>query len=228
MLACTLSAQWAWGQSAVETLIEPCPRTNTFPIPNNRGPWDFRTNPGVRMVESNHFTPNVENLEHGNTGTLAAEIAFLLHAFPNHPRGLATLMRWSIRDKTPQPGNLDYTVECYFLRAERFRPDDLIVRMLHADYMIQLGRPKDASMQLDYVAIKAGDNPFTHYNLGLLYFQMGRYKDAREQAWAAMDEGMERKDLIERLRAKGEWSDPPASAASAPVDAASGASAATH
>lgn len=184
------------------------------------------------MTEANHFTPNIEGLEHGNTGTLAAELSFLLHAMPNFPRGLATLTRYSLRERSTQPGNLDFSVDCYYLRAIRFRPNDLIVRMLFADYLIKWNRIDEAAAQLEPVRLTAGDNPMTHYNLGLLYFEVKRYKEALEQAHIAMSLGMDRTALKDRLVAVGQWSDPAppeaAAAASAaePAPAASAASAA--
>ncbi|MDE1925779.1 MAG: hypothetical protein KGI36_01170 [Burkholderiales bacterium] len=232
-LACVGHA--AWGQVHAENLVEPCARTNSFAVPAAAGPFDFRTiSPGfISMTEANHFTPNIENLEHGNTGTLAEELSFLLHAMPNFPRGLAALTRYSLREHSTQPGNLDFSVDCYYLRAIRFRPNDLIVRMLFADYLIKWNRIPEAAAQLDAVRGADTDNPMTHYNLGLLYFEIKRYKDALEQAHIAMALGMERDDLKKKLVAVGQWTDPAppeaaasaASATSAPTPAASTAAA---
>lgn len=160
------------------------------------------------MVESNHFAPFIENLQHGRTGTLAQELSFVLHGFPNHHRALASLIRWAERDKSNQPGKLDYTVDCYFQRALVFRPDDLIVRMLFADHLIRRRQEKDAAAQLEYVVAAAPDNPFTQYNVGLLYTQMGRYPEALIQAHRAIALGSQRTALKEKLKAQGQWQEP--------------------
>jgi uncharacterized protein (TIGR02996 family) len=216
--------------SAQVMLDEPCVRTETFPMPRVSGPWDYRkrdVGPSVTASERSHFTPQVENLVRGITGPLPREFSFMLHGWPNHHRALAALIRWAERDKSRQPGGLDYSVDCYFLRAIRFRPDDLIVRMLFADYLSKTGRPEEAVPELDRVRVAAGDNPLTQYNLGLLYFQVGRYADARAQAHRAMELGLERTELRDRLQAKGQWAAPPEPAAAAASSATPAASAAS-
>ena len=71
------------------------------------GPFDylnrFNLKEQLDIVEIGHFTPNVENLEKGNTGPLGAELNYTLHAWPNHHRALTALAKLSIRDKTFRP-----------------------------------------------------------------------------------------------------------------------------
>lgn len=203
--------------------IEPCQRTESFPMPATRGPFDYRNTPGtLAMVESNHFTPQVETLLRGKTGPFVTDLSFVLHAFPNHHRALAALVRYGEKEKSRQPGNLDYSIDCYFERALRFRSDDNIVRMLYVDYLGRTKRESDALTQLLVVKASAQDNPITQYNVGLLYFQLGRYAEAREQAHLAMAAGVQRTDLMEKLKAKGQWQEPSASVAPPAASAASG------
>lgn len=212
-------------------LVEPCARTDSFPRPNVVGPFDYRTGGGrLSMVESNHFTPTIENLIRGRTGTLAQELSFLLHGFPNHHRGLVAISRYGLRERSPQPGNLDYSIDCYFMRALRFQPDDYIVNLLFADYLAKTNRPTQAVQFLDAVRnAPVSDNPLTAYNLGMLYLEVGRYDLALEQAHKAMELGNPRTGLADALRAKGKWSEPPAAgaASSAPAAAEPAASAAS-
>lgn len=205
--------------------VEPCRRTESFPLPATRGPFDYRNQrQALQMVESNHFTPPVESLLRGKTGPLAQDLSFVLHAFPNHHRALVSVMRYAEREKQPQPGGLDYTVDCYLQRALVFRPDDNVARMLYADWLSRTQRPQEAKQQLDYVRSIAGDNPLTHYNLGLLYFQIGRYDEALTQAHRAIAMGVPMTELRDRLSAKGQWKDAPAEGAAAAAPAASAAS----
>lgn len=221
LLFAALALAFASSAAQAQRFVEPCARAETFPLPATNGPYDYRTEIATRrMVESNHFTPRIENLIRGRTGTLAQELSFLLHAFPNHHRGLAALVRYGEREKSVQPADLDYSVECYFLRAIRFRPDDLIVRMLFAEYLGRLQRVDDAATQLAYVKLEAADDPVTQYNLGLVYFEIGRYAEALAQAHTALALGMTRSGLMEQLKAKGQWVDPPAAAPDAPASAA--------
>ena len=211
MLATAATSTNVFGASA--GFSEPCTRTESFSLPATLPPWDFRTaTPGaLRMVELNHFTPNIASLLRGNTGTLAQELSFVLHSFPNHHRALATVARYGIREKSPQPGHLDYTVDCYFQRAMRFQPDDNITRLLYADYLGKTQRVDQAVPILEQVRSVAKDNPITLYNIGLLYFEFGRYPEALVLAHASMALGIPRTELRDQLKSKGQWSDPPAS-----------------
>ena len=199
--------------------VEPCARTDSFPSPAVNGPFDYRTGGArLKMVESNHFAPQIENLVRGRTGTLAQEFSFLLHGFPNHHRGLAAISNYALREHKPQPGNLDYSVECYFLRAMRFQPDDHVVRMLFADYLWKINRTADAVQYLDQVQkAPVSENPITAYNLGLLYLEMGRFDQALIQAHKADELGNPRTGLRDALQAKGKWVAPPAANSSTPA-----------
>lgn len=215
---CPVAAQAAEGSA--RTLEEPCARTETFARPAVNGPFDYRNErSALRMLESNHFVPQIENLVRGRTGTLAQELSFVLHGFPNHHRALAAIVRYSLREKSLQPKDMDYSVDCYFQRALVFRPDDHIVRMLFADYLVRTQRVGLALPLLEQVRSMSKDNPLTQHNLGLLYFEAGRYPEALALAHESMAQGMARTDLRDKLQAKGQWKDPPTasdSAASAP------------
>lgn len=125
-----------------------------------------------------------------------------------------------------------YSIECYFDRAIRFAPDDQVVRMLYGRYLSkQSGREAEAVVQLQKAVELAADNPFTQYNVGLIYVDMKRYDEALAQAHRAMALGMDRPELKQSLVSVGKWSEPAAGAAptaastpaSAPAAAASAA-----
>ena len=118
---------------------------------------------------------------------------------------------------------MNWSVDCYFDRAMRFAKDDMIVRMIYADYLGRANREAEALAQLDYVARTAGDNPFTHFNLGLIYLEIRQYDKSLAQAHIAMQLGLKRTELRDALKKAGKWSEPPVAAA---PDAAPGASAA--
>lgn len=201
---------------------------------NTYGPFDYRTaQPSqIYIVESNHFTRGVENLTGGGTGSLGHDIAYALAVFPNHPRAILSMARLAEKQKTDPAKDADMTVECYFARGMNFAPDDLVFRMIYVSYLIEHHRLDDAHRFLDYVVTQAEDNQFTHFNAGLLYFDMQDYDKALIQAHRAMALGMTRPDLRDRLKSVGRWQDPapaaaPEAAASAPVVAASAASSTT-
>ena len=180
--------------------------------PGQYGPYDFRTDKDkLPLVLGTHFTPIVEELIRGTTNaTPGGDIDYTLRAIPNNPRALLSMMRLGEREKTPQPSGSHYTVECWFDRAIRFRPDDNVVRMLYVAFLTKNSRKSDAIQQLETVLRTAQDNPFTHYNAGLLYFDLNEYEKALTQAHKAMELGLLRPELREKLKAAGKWQEPAA------------------
>ncbi len=172
------------------------------------GPFDYRTErQKLAVVEQYHFTPSVESGTAGSTGDLMKDLGYTLKSSPNHHRALLTLVNLGAKTKSPQPGQLEYSIECWFDRAVRFRADDTIVRMIFAQYLVQLGRAPDAKQQLDIAAKAAGDNPLTHHNIGLVYFEMNEFDLSLAQAHEARKLGFERSRLENLLKQKGKWKD---------------------
>lgn len=188
------------------------------------GPYDYRVERGRRLniVERFHFTPEVEALIRGESGYLGADLDYVLMTSPNHHRALMATVRYGERLKTPQPPAMKYTIDCYFERAIRFQPDDTVVREMFAQYLGKGGRLKEAKEQLAIASNYAKDNALSHYNIGLIYFELKDYDQALAQAQIASAEGYPRPELRDELKRLGKWQDAPvtadaaASAASAP------------
>ena len=100
----------------------------------------------------------------------------------------------------------------------------MLVRMIYAGHLGRTSREKEALAQLDYVAQSAADNPFTHYNLGLLYLELGRHDKALAQAHAALQLGLPRTELRDALKKAGKWVEPRAAAPEGAASAAEPAS----
>lgn len=197
---------------------------------NVYGPFDYRkaSYQQRQLVERAHFTRGVETLTKGSTGPFGHDIGYTLAVFPNHPRAIYAMERLADMEKADPPARADMTVECYYARGMNFAPDDLVFRMLYVSYLIRRNRFDDAHRFLEYVVEHADDNPLTHFNAGLLYFDMKDYDRALAQAHRAAALGMQRPELRDRLQSVGRWRDPdPATpadalaAASAPTPAAS-------
>lgn len=187
------------------------------------GPFDYRTDRDkLPIVEGAHFTPPVEALIHGVSGPLGAELAYVLARFPNHHRALAAMMRLSERTNWVPPKGARYDMDCYFERALRFRPDDVIARLLFVSYLGKRARRDEALRQLDVATMYAGDNGFTHYNIGLQYLELGQFGLAGKQAQRAQSLGFTNRELVDRLRSSGQWKE---STAAEAVDAPPGPSA---
>jgi tetratricopeptide (TPR) repeat protein len=186
-------------------------------LENAFGPFDYRTERGdsLRLVESAHFTVVVENLLRGqNSGrSPAGDLDYTLRAYPNHHRALLSVMRYGEKNNSMQPRDLRYSVECYFDRALRFRPDDSVARMIFATFLSRNKRTPEALEQLERAKSTAKDNPFTHYNIGLIYLDMKQYDKALAEAHKAYGLGFTQPALKEGLVAAGKWTEPPAPAA---------------
>jgi hypothetical protein len=203
------------GSSAAAVGPEQCGR-----LEGGSGPFDYRYDRAqLPIVELHHFSPRVEALLGGVTGAIGADVDYTLARFPNHHRALLVLLRLSKRDKSRHIPHMTYQVECYFERALRFRPNDVVARMLYSRFLTQDGRRPEAVEQLTRAAADASDNPLSQYNVGLLYLEMKEYDRALEQAHRAISLGMDSTGLTDGLKAAGQWRDPPTSV-SAPASAA--------
>ncbi len=189
---------------------------------NAYGPYDYRTDiDKLPIVLANHFTSEVEALIRGKTGERpGADIDYTLRAIPNNHRALMAMMRLGEKEKTVQPNGSRYTVECWFERAILFRPDDAIVRMIYSTYLNSIEHTSEANEQLDIATKYAQDNAFTHYNIGLHYFDLKNYDKALRQAHKAISLGFPQTALRDQLQRVGKWAeieDSPSRPASAPV-----------
>jgi len=178
------------------------------PFKNHFGPFDYRTAsaPHKEMVERFHFTPEVERLERGSTGQIGHDLGYTLHVFPNHPRALFAVSRYSVRHHTQRLPGMVRPAECYFDRALRFAPDDAQVRALYADFLIQWKRPDEARRQLE-AAQNLDAPPQVRYNLALAWANLGDMEKALPLAKQAYAAGVQFTGLRDKLKAAGAWRD---------------------
>jgi tetratricopeptide (TPR) repeat protein len=195
-------------------------------LDNAYGPYDYRSDKDkLPIVEGAHFTAEVESLVRGLTGPPGGDIDYTLRAFPNHHRALSSMMRLGERLRVNQVPAARMEVECYFMRAVWFRPDDTIVRQLYAIYLGRKGRKSDAMQQLQAAKEQGRDIAFTRYNIGLVYMDLGEHALALQEAHAAAALGFERPELRDRLLAAGKWTEPPTPGGTDAAKAAPSASA---
>lgn len=185
------------------------------------GPFDYRPERYIpepiyrshkallAIVETAHFTPEVENLIRGKTGALpGGDLSYTLGVFPNHHRALISVSSLGLKLKSPQPPETRFSIECYFLRAMAFRPDDPMVRMIYANYLIQLGEKAAAEKQIDAVAATEPENPFTLRNIALLYLDVRNYDKSLQFAHKAAATGLNVDALKAKLEQAGQWKSP--------------------
>jgi len=180
-------------------------------LDNAYGPFDY-TNPihrreKIPVVVRVHFPQSVQTLTSGNASTIGGDIDYTLRAIPNHHGALNAIARYEFKtQKSPPPGSR-YTVDCWFDRAMRFKPDDGTVRMVYAIYLQKKGAT-DAAIQRYQEAIDLiPESPEPHYNLGLLYAKLGNYEMAMEEARIAYAEGYPLQGLRRKLESAGAWQD---------------------
>jgi tetratricopeptide (TPR) repeat protein len=172
------------------------------------GPFDYRTATAKQrhIVESAHFTRNVENLVRGETSVrIASDLNYTLHAFPNHPRALMAMVNLGIRERSSRPEGAAYSVDCYFERAIRFRQDDGAVRMVFGYYLLRKGEAGDAIRELQNAAELSGEDMNVHYNIGLAYYDLKEYDKALEHAKRAYALGHPLPGLRRKLQRIGKW-----------------------
>lgn len=201
LLICVSGVPHAWAQS------EP---SACGSLANAYGPYDYRVDRDkLPLVLGAHFTPEVEALIRGKTSiTPGGDIDYTLRAIPNNHRALLAMMRLGEKEKTHQPRGSRYSIECWFERAVRFRPDDTIARMLYSTFLGSKGRIPEASRQLEIATTYAKGNAFTHYNIGLHYFDLKNYDQALVQAHKAIELGFSPTLLHNQLQSVGKWSEP--------------------
>lgn len=232
----TAVARWVGATLVVTAIGAHADRTPQVTIPCNMEfptdilPVDYRSNRAwIKGVERHHFTPQVENLVHGESGfDVGGDLEFMLKRAPNHHRALVSLSMLAQRMKGEVIPGMQFLTSCYFERAIYFRQDDPIVRVLYALHLNWLKNVPAATRQLELASHWAASNPMTHYNIGLAYLNIGNPDAAMREARLAYDLGDTRAELRERLVKAGKWVEPSAAAeaASNPAAAASAAPAA--
>lgn len=177
---------------------------------NAFGPFDYY-DPGnraqLRNVEDNHFTAGVESLSQRKTGTFGADLAYVLRAFPNHPRALLTMVRLGQKEGSDSPAGAGISVYCYLERAVRFRPADGQARVLLANYWIRNNDTAAAKEQLKVAEEHTNGSGNVHYNLGLAFLSLQMYDKALVHAHEAYRLGFDLPGLRRKLEAAGRWKD---------------------
>ena len=180
------------------------------PLTNHYGPFDYHASPPERrsLVDNAHFTPDVERLRRGqSTAVIGADINYTLRVFPNHPRALLAMSNLAQKEKLAKPAGSEFTVDCWFYRAIRFREDDATVRMLFGIYLLKTNRPELAVAQLERASEFEGENANLAYNLGLAYFDLHDYQRSLAFAHQAYEQGFPLPGLRNKLMRAGKWSD---------------------
>jgi Tfp pilus assembly protein PilF len=100
------------------------------------------------------------------------------------------------------------SLDCYFDRAIRYRPDDTVVRSIYAMFLNKKSRKDEAMRQLELAMPYANENPVSLHTIGTVYLELGEFDRALTQAHKARSMGLEWPALENALKAAGHWKEP--------------------
>ncbi len=184
---------------------------------NGFGPFDY-TDPNHRVIQTDegetesklgvvervHFTPEIEALIRGfYLEDPLSDLEYTLRAFPNHHRALSAIAKYHVSKGAGKHGL--YSIDCWFERAMTFRPDDALVRVTYAIYLLKRGRDEMALTQYQKAIEIQPDSADAQYGIGLLYTKMENYDLASAHAKRAYELGYPLPGLRNRLVKAGVW-----------------------
>jgi len=171
------------------------------------GPFDYLQRaslPGeLAVVEDNHFTENVENLESGNTGNLTSEIHYTLSAWPNHHRALNSILKYRLQ-RMPSDERFP-PAECYLQRAIKFSPNDPTPYILFGLLLHKFGNYEAALSAYQTATRLLPRDIVTQYNVGLTLVELKRYEEAKKVAEEVYASGFPLPGLKNKLIRAGYW-----------------------
>lgn len=177
-------------------------------LSNAYGPYDYRDPVAKRdnlpIVEINHFTPQVEALVRGRSGSLFGDLRYTLRAFPNHHRALATLAKYALQGGAFPDDDPTLSLSCFFARAIAFAPDDAIVRLVVANHLFRTNDHEGAREQYETALRLAPHSPDINYSAGLFFLASGDLERARQCAAVAYGAGYPLDGLRKKLAEVGE------------------------
>jgi Tfp pilus assembly protein PilF len=162
------------------------------------------------IVESNHFTPEVENHIKGKSGYLEDDLDYTLRAIPNHHKALLSVIRYQLKlnKKLMIKHNLLTPVECYLQRAIHFSPNDATSFTLYAYYLKEIGQPQKAADLYQKALTIDPNNAKMQYSYSLLLIELKQYDKALEYAEIAYTHGKPPEGLKNKLIKLGVWKKP--------------------
>ena len=181
------------------------------------GPFDYTNydhyTTKLELVESAHFTREVEALIEGKSSFLLGDLDYTLRHFPNHHRALASVSKYEFQvEGAAEKLENHIAIDCYFENAMIFKPTDGVVRLIYGTYLHRKGmveRRKElldlAQMQYNYALQLMPESAETHYNLGLFYYDINKMSLAVMHGNKAYQLGFPLQGLKDKLKKKGVW-----------------------
>ena len=155
----------------------------------------------------NHVVLAINRMKYGDfSDAVIADLDFTLARWPNHYRAMQLLIDYEANGGR---ANKFIQVPCYFQRAHWFVPDDENVLVLFGIYQRKLRKYEGAERAWKYALVIEEGSVEAHYNLGLLYFSLGRFQAAVHHAHKAYELGYPLQGLKRKLVTAGHWKQQP-------------------
>ena len=159
----------------------------------------------LEVVEVNHFTPEVERLDSGITGTPIDDIAYTIMAWPNHHRALHSAVRYRMMFWEWPADSEAPPAECQLQRAIAFSPQDPVPYMMYG-LLLHKAKQYDKALLPYRAALRLRpEDILTQYNMGLTLVELQQYEEAVKMAKSAYTAGMPLPGLKNKLIAAGKW-----------------------
>ena len=181
------------------------------------GPFDYTNydhfTTKLEIVESAHFTREVEALVAGKSSFLIGDLDYTLRVFPNHHRALASIAKYEFHvEHAQQTLENHIPIMCYFENAMIFKPTDGVVRLIYAAYHHRKGMAEKRKELLESAEIQYNNalklmpnSAEVHYNMGLFYYDLNKLNLAVMHGHKAYDLGFPLPGLKDKLIKKGVW-----------------------
>lgn len=156
-------------------------------------------------VKHNHYDPVIGRMREGEySRRVMADLDFMLRHWPNHLPGLEALIQYELSGGKTYEWAPAY---CYLERARQFAPDDVGVVLREGYYFWKKKDNARAVKAFEDALALDPNSADAHYDLGLVYCELGEYDKALLQARAAYDAGYPLPGLKNKLQEAGHWPD---------------------
>lgn len=192
--------------SGDESIDVPCPEIGFDP--NNL--HDYRARESTNFVRwsyrdnwNAHTRPAMERLAAGERShRVMADLNFTLRIWPNHVPALLALTEYSVNGGSA----FEFApAECYFYNARRHFENDITVAILEGQMHWKRGHKRRAETAFKSALEINSQSVDAHYQLGLLYFEIGDFAQSLMHAQIAYELGYPLPGLRRKLEEAGRW-----------------------
>ncbi len=177
------------------------------------GPYDYSNKKHRKkhlpIVENYHFTPEIQQLIRGKTGSVLGDINYTIMAFPNHYKALTALMYYDSIFQSEiiakKKRAISPPLECYFQRAMNFVSKDATLKMLYAGYLKKKNKIELATQFYEKAIELAPKQLRFRYIYAMFLMDQKQYNPAVEQAKIIYEKHYPDQKLKKALIKLGKW-----------------------